>query len=102
MRRVNVAVIAVIMLVWSTVPAMATLTPVKVVGGPGEQYWPSSNGTYLAWTSSANDRLNVYVKELPSGTGERVNPRGNPGRDRQFRRILQRPGVRPMDRKVAR
>ena len=76
MRRVNVAVIAGIMLVWGSVPAMATLKPVMVVGGSGEQYWPSSNGTYLAWTNSAHNRLNVYVMELPSGTGDRVNALG--------------------------
>lgn len=76
MRRTNIAVVAAIMLLWSAVPAMATLTPVKVVGGPGEQYWPSSNGTYLAWTSSVHGRANVYVKELPSGAGQRVNPAG--------------------------
>ena len=50
MRRTMVAVIAAITLVWSAVPALATLTPVKVMGGPANQYWPSSNGTYVAWT----------------------------------------------------
>ena len=76
MRRTMVAVIAAITLVWSAVPALATLTPVKVMGGPGEQHSPSSNGTYLAWTTYVNNTLNVYVKTLPDGTPERVNPAG--------------------------
>ena len=81
MRRMTVAVIAAITLVWSAVPAMA-LTPVKVIGGP--VYWPSSNGTYLAWTSKATNPSNVYVKELPSGTPERVNPEGTGGEQASF------------------
>jgi hypothetical protein len=76
MRRTMVAVISAITLVWSAVPAMATLTPVKVMGGPGEQHSPSSNGTYLAWTTYVNNTLNVYVKTLPDGAPERVNQAG--------------------------
>ncbi len=45
-------------------------------GRPGEQHWPSSNGTYLAWTTCVNNTLNVYVKTLPDGAPERVNPAG--------------------------
>jgi hypothetical protein len=79
MRRIMVASIVAISLVWSAVPAMA-LTPVKVIGAPGNQYWPSSNGTYLAWTIGSN----VYVKALPSGTPRRVNPRGTGGEQASF------------------
>ena len=74
-RRAAAVAIGAIILLWSAIPA-AALTPVKVIGGEGQQYWPSSNGTYLAWTSVVNDHSNVYVKELPSGTPDRVNPRG--------------------------
>ena len=79
MRRTMVAVIAAIALVWSAVPAMA-LTPVKVIGAPGDQYWPSANGTYLAWTVKSN----VYVKALPNGTPKRVNPLGTGGEQASF------------------
>ena len=79
MRRMMVAVIAAIALVWSAVPAIA-LTPVKVIAGPGSQYWPSSNGTYLAWTIKSN----VYVKALPNGTPKRVNPLGTGGAQASF------------------
>jgi hypothetical protein len=72
MRRTMVAVVAAVTLVWSAVPAMATLTPVKVVGGPANQYWPSSNGTYVAWTRQVNGRDTGFVKELPNGTPERL------------------------------
>jgi hypothetical protein len=37
MRRTLVAVVAAITLVWSAVPTLATLTPVKVVGGPADR-----------------------------------------------------------------
>ena len=81
MRGMKLALIAAVMLVWSAVPAMA-LPPVKVIDGPA--YWPSSNGTYLIWTSSATSPSNVYVKELPSGTPERVNPAGTGAEQASF------------------
>jgi hypothetical protein len=81
MRGMKLALIAATMLVWSAVPAMA-LPPVKVIDGPA--YWPSSNGTYLVWTSNATNPSNVYVKELPSGTPERVNPSGTGGAQASF------------------
>ncbi len=81
MRGVKLALITAIMLVWSAVASMA-LTPVKVIDGPA--YWPSSNGTYLAWTSNATNRSNVYVTELPNGTPERVNPAGTGAEQASF------------------
>jgi hypothetical protein len=84
MRRMMVAVIAAITLVWSAVPAMATLTPVKVIGGPANQYWGSSNGTYVAWTRQVDSRDTAYVKELPSGTPERVARQGTRGGQASF------------------
>jgi hypothetical protein len=74
-RRAIAVLVGGIVLLWSAIPAVA-LTPEKVVGGVGTQYWPSSNGTYLAWTNDANDHSNVYVKALPDGTPQRVNPKG--------------------------
>ena len=88
MRRMMVAVIAAIALVWSADPAMA-LTPVKVIGGPGEQYRPSSNGIYLAWASASGRELyhparvpgkwNVYAKALPNGIPKKANASGTQG-----------------------
>ena len=75
MRRMMVAVIVAIMLVSSAVPATA-LTPVKVVGGPANQYWPSSNGTYLAWTTDSDRGWSTYVRKLPSGEPTKINPAG--------------------------
>ena len=57
-RATRLSAIVAVTLVWGAVPAMA-LTPVKVIGGPGEQRSPSSNGTYLAWTNPVNNRLNA-------------------------------------------
>ena len=65
MRRMKVTCVAAIMLVWSAIPAMATLTPVKVIGGPANQYWPSSNGTYLAWSSRVNNTFNRVREDAP-------------------------------------
>ena len=80
-RGATAAAIAAIALILTAMPATA-LTPVKVVGGAGDQYWPSSNGTYLAWTDPG--KSSVYVRELSSGTTKRVNPRGTGGEQGSF------------------
>lgn len=85
-RRGGVAAIAAITLVLSATPAVA-LTPVEVVGGPRNQYSPSSNGTYVAWTTvTGGDSRgrSVYVKELPDGAAERINPIGTAARAAHF------------------
>lgn len=85
-RHGGVATIAAITLVLSTTPAVA-LTPVEVVGGPRHQYSPSSNGTHLAWTTVTGSRSrgrSVYVKELPDGAAERINPIGTAARAAAF------------------
>jgi hypothetical protein len=83
MRRLMVTLVMVVVLVLSAIPALA-LTPVKVIGGPGHQYWPSSNGTYLTWTSYVKGKSDVYVKTLPSGTAKKVNPSGTSAESASF------------------
>lgn len=77
--------IVAMMLMWSSAPATA-LTPVKVLGGPVNQYHPSSNGTYLTWTTVTRDgrQRSVYVKELASGATKKINPVGTNARTSSF------------------
>ena len=56
--------------------SVSALTPVKVLGGPTDQYRPTSNGTHLAWTLYAHRHNDVYVKRLGSSGQTRVNASG--------------------------
>ena len=83
MRRIAVVLLVLSTLALSAVPAMA-LTPVRVIVGRGDQYWASSNGTYLAWTSHVNNTSNAYVRRLPGGTPRRVSAAGTRGEQPSF------------------
>ena len=67
MRRFAIVVMTCSMVVSLGVPAMADLPLEKVVGGKGEQYKPSANGTYVAWAGYERRRNTVYVMEESSG-----------------------------------
>jgi hypothetical protein len=84
MRRTAVAILAILALALGSMPARAASTPVKVLGGPGEQYWPSSNGTHLAWSDWDGHRTNEYVKVLATGITKKVNAAGTFGATGSF------------------
>ncbi len=72
MRRMFVAsVLAFAMLVGGT--AVAAVRSEKVVGGPGNQYWPSSNGQHVAFAEFRRGSDNVFVSRLGATARTRIN-----------------------------
>ena len=60
--------------------SQAGVTPTKVLGGPADQFRPTSDGVSVAWSefkrSTGND---VYVRALDATTERRVNEAGTAG-----------------------
>lgn len=72
MRRMVVAsVLAFAMLVGGT--ATAAVRSEKVIGGPGDQYWPSSNGVHVAFSSYRRPIEDVFVSRLGGTARTRIN-----------------------------
>ncbi len=72
MRRVFVAsVLAFALLIGGT--ASAAVRSEKVIGGPGHQYWPSSNGVHVAFSSYRRPIEDVFVSRLGGTARTRVN-----------------------------
>ena len=72
MRRMFVAsVLAFAMLVGGT--AVAAVRSEKVVGGPGNQYWPSSNGQHVAFSELRRHSFNIFVSPLAGTSRTRIN-----------------------------
>jgi hypothetical protein len=71
-KRVGIAVALVGVVVLATV-ASAAITAQPVLTGAADQYEPSSNGTYLAWSQSVRRRGHAYVRTIGSTGGIRVN-----------------------------
>lgn len=53
--------------------ANAAVRSEKVVGGPGNQFWPSSNGQHVAFGELRHRRFDVYVSRLGRTTRTRIN-----------------------------
>jgi hypothetical protein len=62
-------------------PASALVTPVRVVGGKGNQFNPFSNGTWVAWSSNANHprHYDAFARRLSGGSVRRLNAAGTQG-----------------------
>jgi hypothetical protein len=62
-------------------PAAAAVTPVKVVGGPGNQFNPFSDGTSIVWASNAGHpkRYDALARSLSGGGVQRLNLRRTEG-----------------------
>jgi hypothetical protein len=78
MRRA-IIVATVVLLVAISTAAEASLTPVKLIGGKGEQYWPSSNGTHVTWADYVDGRDTVWVMMLDGTDKTRLNEQGTEG-----------------------
>jgi hypothetical protein len=71
-RLVSLAASAILVL-GAAAAASAEIAPVKVLGGPEDQWMPSGNGTWLTWTSNSvahPKTLNAYAR--PVGTNENI------------------------------
>lgn len=58
------------------------LTPVKVIVEPANQFFPASDGEYIAFTTNSTDRPNrvsARVERLSNGVGWRMNAAGTEG-----------------------
>ena len=77
MKHIVIMIAAFAVLGATASPAAAGLTPQKVVGGPGSQYWPSSNGTYVAWSDGRNRLARIFVMDPGTGTRAKVNRPGS-------------------------
>jgi hypothetical protein len=63
----------------ATASPTRTLTPVKVLGGPENQNYGSSNGTYLGWSqnsTSSPKHYNAYVMNESTSVKRKINPSG--------------------------
>jgi hypothetical protein len=82
-RRVVTAVVsAAIALVIALPAAWALITPEKVLSLKASQILPSSNDTYLAYTSNSlahPNRFNVYAYRYADGHRQRINAAGTHG-----------------------
>jgi hypothetical protein len=82
MRRFLMVPILALMLVISTSVAQALITPVKVLVEPALQWFPASDGTYLAYTTNTIEQPNTaYAKvtRLSTGATVRINAAGTEG-----------------------
>ena len=86
MKHIVIMIAAFAVLGATASPAAAGLTPQKVVGGPGSQYWPSSNGTYVAWSDGRNRLARIFVMDPGTGTRAKVN---RPGSDSNLGSFIQ-------------
>jgi hypothetical protein len=80
LARVMVIITSVVLLVTGT--AQAARTPVRVLWGPVQQYSPTSNGTYIAWTQGPagdSEKLTAFIKVLGHVSGTRLNALGTAG-----------------------
>jgi len=88
MRRIVVPLIcAAATLVLVTTTAWALITPTKVLLLPGSQYFPFSNGTYLAYTSNSKAKpkhYNAYARRDSDGKTFRINEPNTEGFDGGF------------------
>ena len=72
MRRIFVAsVLAVSMMVGGT--AVAAVRSEKVIGGRGNQYWPTSNGEHVAFTEYRRRVFDIFVSRLGATARTRIN-----------------------------
>jgi hypothetical protein len=60
-------------------PASAGIVPEKVLGGAGDQFRPSSNGTHLAWSQYRQRHYDVFVRPVASTSQVKVNAAGTEG-----------------------
>jgi hypothetical protein len=78
-RKLSFVASLVVVALWASVAQaypVRTLTPVKVLGGSGNQFSPWSDGTYLAYTQSAGGFSGQWIAKvtrLSGGTGVRIN-----------------------------
>lgn len=86
MKRISILITMVFTVGALATPATAGLTPQKVVGGPGAQYWPSSNGTFVAWSDGTKRLARIFVMQLSNGHRARVN---RPGTDSNLGSFIQ-------------
>ena len=77
MRKLSFIASLVVVALWVSVAQASpirTLTPVKVLGGSGNQFAPWSDGTYLAYTYDSGRRpLIAKIMRLPAGASVRMN-----------------------------
>jgi hypothetical protein len=70
----GVMILAAIILVAGSIPALAV--PTKVIGGSGEQYDPFVSGTLVGYSTWASKRSHAYVRDLGAASTVRVDPVG--------------------------
>lgn len=81
MRRSVMGVVVVVIVSLLATSAQA-LTPVKVLGGPEDQWYPFSNGTYLGWSQNSTSSpkfFNAWIMKEASERRVRINPKGTEG-----------------------
>jgi hypothetical protein len=79
MRKILLVLTVLSVVVATSTTFAVALTVDQIVDRPGSQYWPSSNGTHLAYEEFLRDRYNAYVEPL-SGPGRiRLNEPGASG-----------------------
>ncbi|HEY6566605.1 MAG TPA: hypothetical protein VI341_03720 [Actinomycetota bacterium] len=84
MRRVSIVIVACALGMVMTPAVQAGMPMDKVVGGPGDQYAPSSNGTLVAYTEYRRRHADAYVEDPETGHRMRANRAGTAGAQGSF------------------
>lgn len=79
MRRGLIVMLASCLALTGSVAASAGTSMEKVVGGGGTQYWPSSNGTFVAYSNYFRRDYNALAMNEATGHRVRANARGTSG-----------------------
>jgi hypothetical protein len=70
-KTVQIVMIIVLELAVSSVSWVATLTPIKILGGPTNQVEPNANANYLVWAENSiayPNTYNAFEQALPVGS----------------------------------
>jgi hypothetical protein len=70
------AFVALLLVVWTALPAGALVTPTRVVGGSGEQYDPFVSGDLIAYTTYASKHSHAYVHDPSNDSTRRIEASG--------------------------
>lgn len=83
-RAFSVPVLAIVATLLLAGPALAQITPARVIGGKAQQSLGFSNQTWVTWTSRANSTQhqtlsNAFARPLAGGSSIRLNAKNTQG-----------------------
>lgn len=79
MRRVLLSLIVLMASMSGTVVRAAGQPVQKVIGGSPQQFWASSDGTFVAYARAMRNKQDAMLRNLATGHDLRINPAGTYG-----------------------